>query len=421
MERKIRVMTISDIPLVPTGVGTQSKYFIEALLKTGKFQVTSLGGANNHPQLNPIIPSEEYGEDWVIYPVEGLGNPAVLRNAIRTIRPDILWFMSDPRFYGWLFEMEDEIRPLVPIVYYHVWDNYPYPSYNKPLYESCDVIATISKVTDDIVANVAPSVERRYLPHAVDTEIFKSFSDSQKEQLREQILQERKDSFVICWNNRNGRRKHAATLLYWFREFLDEVGEENATLILHTDPKDPQGPNLNYIIEELKLNNKQVLKSVEKVPMEILANLYNVSDLTINISDAEGFGLATLESLACETPILVNKTGGLQQQVESDEEVGVVGIGLEPDAKYIIGSQDIPFIYEDRLSKEKFLSSLRKFYNMSKDERKEMGENGRKHILKNYNFENFESSWVELMTNTYEKHGSWEERKNYKRWNLQVI
>ena len=36
----------------------------------------------------------------------------------------------------------------------------------------------------------------------------------------------------------------------------------------------------------------------------------------MNISDAEGFGLATLESLACETPIIVNMTGGLQEQVD---------------------------------------------------------------------------------------------------------
>ena len=38
-----------------------------------------------------------------------------------------------------------------------------------------------------------------------------------------------------------------------------------------------------------------------------------MSDVTVNISDAEGFGLATLESLSCATPIIVNMTGGLQE------------------------------------------------------------------------------------------------------------
>lgn len=36
--------------------------------------------------------------------------------------------------------------------------------------------------------------------------------------------------------------------------------------------------------------------------------MYNMSDVTVNISDAEGFGLSCLESLACEVPVIVNMT-----------------------------------------------------------------------------------------------------------------
>ena len=43
---------------------------------------------------------------------------------------------------------------------------------------------------------------------------------------------------------------------------------------------------------------------------------------------------------------------------------------------------------------------------------------GRRHVEKNYNFEKFEKSWVELMDKIIEEHGSWETRKNYKRWHL---
>ena len=50
-------------------------------------------------------------------------------------RPDVLWFMTDPRFYGWLWEIENEVRTHMPMVYYHVWDNYPYPHFNKPYYD----------------------------------------------------------------------------------------------------------------------------------------------------------------------------------------------------------------------------------------------------------------------------------------------
>ena len=66
--------------------------------------------------------------------------------------------MTDPRFWGWLWEIENEIRPLCPMVYHHVWDNFPAPYFNQDFYLSNDHIVTISKVTNEIVKTVAPEV-----------------------------------------------------------------------------------------------------------------------------------------------------------------------------------------------------------------------------------------------------------------------
>ena len=59
------------------------------------------------------------------------------------------------------------------------------------------------------------------------------------------------------------------------------------------------------------------------MPPDKLAEVYNAVDCTINISDAEGFGLATLESLSCGVPIIVNMTGGLPEQVTDGEKIGL--------------------------------------------------------------------------------------------------
>ena len=164
MNTKIKILTISDHPFAPSGVGTQTKYIIEALLKTGRYQVRSLGGAIKHDNYNPVR-TKEWEEDWVIYPVDGYGNQEIVRSIFRQEKPDIVWFMTDPRFWGWLWQIEHEIRALCPMVYYHVWDNYPFPTFNKKWYMSNDVVCTISKVTDDVVANVAPEVDRLSLIH----------------------------------------------------------------------------------------------------------------------------------------------------------------------------------------------------------------------------------------------------------------
>ncbi len=79
-DKKIKVLTLSDHPLLPSGVGTQTKYVIESLLKTGKFQVLSLGGAIQHPDYTPSK-TEEYGDDWIIMPVDGYGSAESVRQA----------------------------------------------------------------------------------------------------------------------------------------------------------------------------------------------------------------------------------------------------------------------------------------------------------------------------------------------------
>tara|TARA_R110000824_G_scaffold9947_1_gene44255 strand:+ start:198 stop:1328 length:1131 start_codon:yes stop_codon:yes gene_type:complete len=359
------------------------------------------------------IAVEPYGEDWRVVPVDGYGTPEMIRGVLQTEKPDILWFMTDPRFWGWLWQMENEIRPLIPMVYYHVWDNKPYPMFNRQFYLSNDFIATISKVTDDIIKNVTPEVNKKYIPHAVDSDIFKPASLEQIKKYRQDSLpEEDRDKVIFFWNNRNARRKQSGTLIFWFKEFLDKHDlHDKAQLIMHTDPKDIHGQDLNHIVEHLGLDKRQVLFSVNKVQPNELASIYNMVDCTINISDAEGFGLATLESLSCGTPIIVNMTGGLQEQITDGKDF--FGVPLLPASKAIIGSQHVPYIYEDRLDKDQFISAIHKIYSLTNAQRREIGMLGRKHVETNYGFEDFGRTWVKLMDKIHKTCGSWEDRQGY--------
>ena len=413
MSDKIKIFTISDHPLSPSGVGTQTKYIIEGMLKTGKYQFVSFGGAIKHPNYQPMK-TDEWGDDWMIWPVDGYGNQDQVRAMIDQQRPDILWFMTDPRFYTWLWSIENEVRSRVPMVYYHVWDNYPDPTFNRPYYLSNDHIACISKVTHNIVQNVAPEVASSHIPHAVDENIFKPLTPEDRKNQR--TARNLDDKFVCVWNNRNARRKQSGSLIYWFKDFLDKVGHDKAALIMHTDPKDVHGQDLEAIIHSLGLVNGEVLFSRNKVNMQDLALMYGMADITINISDAEGFGLATLESLSCGTPILVNMTGGLQEQVTDGENW--FGIGLEPSSKAIIGSQDVPFIYEDRLNGPEVVQALVDLYEMGPEKRSELGAAGRKWTQTQFNFETFVDRWDKLFTQINEDMGSYDDRQGYKSYEV---
>ena len=436
--KKIKILTISDHPLSPSGVGTQTKYFIAELLKTGNYQFISLGGAMKHQNYNPVK-VEEFGDDWTIYPVDGYGSKDLIRSVMRTQRPDMVWFMTDPRFYGWLWEIENEIRPLAPMVYYHVWDNFPYPTFNKCWYDSNDAVVTISKVTSDIVQTVSPGVKEKYIPHAVPEGIFSKISDKDRKNFRKDNFNIGDDDYLLFWNSRNARRKQSGSIIFWFNDFLKDFNskykDRKAILLMHTDPKDPHGQDLVAISDELGISGENFYLSTQKLPPQHLTLLYNAADATLGLSDAEGFGLSTFESLACGTPIIVTMTGGLQEQVTNIEnmsheyildrnsteppyKVYEHGIGLEPQSRAIIGSQEVPFIYEDRVNGTAAKDAMMKMYEMGKEKRAELGVAGQKHVNENYSFQQFVDSWKELVEELYDTCGSWDTRKNYKAWEL---
>jgi glycosyltransferase involved in cell wall biosynthesis len=425
--KKTKIMVLSDHPLSPSGVGTQTKYMIEALLKTGRYQFICLGGAMKHVDYSPVT-VDPYGKDFLIVPVDGYGNPEVVRSALRKEKPDILWFMTDPRFYEWLWEIEDEVRALVPMVYYHVWDNFPVPMYNKVYYDSTDYVVSISKVTEEIVKTCSPDNFGEHISHAVNSEYFKKITDKEQlkavEATKQQIYNSSTKSNnpkkkIFFWNNRNARRKQSGTLIWWFKEWLDKVGHDKAMLLMHTDARDQHGQDLPHIIQHLGLKDGQVLLSTNKVQPAELAVMYNAADYTINISDAEGFGLSTLESLACGTPIIVNMTGGLQEQVTNGSDW--FGWGIQPTSKSIIGSLQVPYIYEDRISQLDFEKIMNKALKQPKAKYNKMAEGGMKHVKDNFSFEKYEKQWVNFMDKVVRECGSWDTRKNYKRWHLMEV
>ena len=420
---KKKILVLSDHPLSPSGVGTQTKYFIEALLQTGRYKFICLGGAIKHEDYRPAK-VDPWGDDWIIYPTDGYGSDEIIRSVLQKEKPDVLWFMTDPRFYGWLWEIENEIRLNVPMIYYHVWDNFPSPSYNGQFYRSTDKVVAISKVTHQILKNTAPDVETEYLPHAVDPNHFRLIKDSESLEavtaIKDRLLNScppktyNKNKKIFFWNNRNARRKQSGTLIWWFKEFLDKVGHDKACLLMHTDARDPHGQDLPHIIEHLGVNDGQVFLSTAKVPPEELANMYNASDFTINISDAEGFGLSTLESLSCGTPIIVNMTGGLQEQVTNGTEW--FGVGLTPTSKAIIGSQDVPYIYEDYVDNKNVAKGIKKLYDMTRDKKakKALSDKVLNYATTQFAYQDTIDAWHESMIEAIK------EFPNKKRWSRET-
>jgi glycosyltransferase involved in cell wall biosynthesis len=312
-----------------SGVATMSKELVLGTIH--HFNWIQIAGSIKHPEFGKIIDmsksiQKETGiEDaqLKLYPMNGYGNPDILRQ-ILSMEKDInaIMHFTDPRQWLWLVSMENELRQNIPLVYYALWDDLPYPMYNQGHYRSCDLIMGISKQSNNLHKNVlgpySNKTKTTYVPHGINSEVFKPVLDIDPkfEEFRKKLLGDKKYDKIFLYNNRNIRRKMPGDLINSYKQFCDTLTKEEADrclLIFHTRPVDNSGTDIPAVHQAL-CPEYNIMYSTQKVSAQELNYLYNVVDVTLGISSAEGFGLATAESLMAGTPILVNVTGGLQDQ-----------------------------------------------------------------------------------------------------------
>ena len=405
--QKKKILMLSDHALSTSGVGCQSRHLINGLLEKGEWTVRQFGAALKHENMDVV----QVNEDFIIKPVEGFGTKDLLRQTLAMEKPDILFIFTDPRFFIWLFEMEDEIHQICPIVWWHVWDNHPYPTFNDPFYEATDVINCHSHMTYELLKDKHPG-KTHFIPHALPEDLhFPIENRAEIKRLRSQILgQDRKDHFVLFWINRNARRKRPGDLLWAWKLFSEEVkekyGKSDLTLLMHTDPRDMEGPNLFAVAEQMGIKDSVVFSN-DRISFEQINILHNISDCCINISYAEGFGLATLESMQIGNPIIATKTGGLTRQVVDHRDRSENGVALDVACKTLVGSQGVPYIYEDYASVEDIKNAMLKIYEMDSEERYELGQKAREYVLSEFGYQKTVDLWHDSLNDIAE---NWKER-----------
>ena len=146
-----------------SGIATMSRELVLGTLD--KYHWVQIGGAIKNPNTGQVMDLTQATKELIkkgqvkckdddvyvkIYPVDGYGSEDILYSVINIERPDAIMHFTDPRFWGWLYQLEHTLRKKMPLVYLSIWDDIPYPMYNRPFYESCDALFAISKQTHNI-------------------------------------------------------------------------------------------------------------------------------------------------------------------------------------------------------------------------------------------------------------------------------
>jgi glycosyltransferase involved in cell wall biosynthesis len=395
-----------------SGVGVQSRYMIQGLVATGRYSFRCFGGAVKHENYDTI----KVNDDFIVKPTNGFGDKNLMRMTLAMERPDVLLLFTDPRFFIWIWEMEDEVHQICPIAYNHLWDNPPWPEFNRVLYESTDLINCINHPTYEMVHQRFPD-KTNYVPHAVPKELFFPLPEADRPRLKQAILgKERLDHFIVLYVGRNARRKMPSDIILSFKQFLDALekkdGHRKASLVMHTDPMDPEGPNLHHVIDMLHMKD-HIVFSKDRIGFEQMNSLYNISDTLVNFSLNEGFGLPVLEMKMCEKPVIAIKTGGLTRQVEDHETGMQYGVGMDPEVRMMVGNQMVPYIFEDAVSHATLAKAFMTVYDMGPAERDRIGKLAREHALKHSDIGRMINDWDTSLTKLVD---DWRTGKRPPRW-----
>ena len=418
-ERK-KILLICDDIRVHSGIATVGR---EIVLQTAQhFNWAQIAGAVNHPDKGKIFDlstdsNKQTGltdSNVKLYPVDGYGNIETVRQLIKIEKPDALMLITDPRYFMWLFNAENEIRKDLPIIYLNIWDDYPAPLYNREFYESCDALLGISKQTVNInnivLGDKAENKIIKYLPHGLNHNIYRPLETTEELDAMEKIKMEMfgKDEvdFILFFNSRNIRRKQIPDTMWAFKMFLDGLPKEKADkcrFLLHTEKVHEAGTDLEAVVELLfKDYPNAITFSTSKIDTPRLNLLYNISDCQILLTSNEGWGLTLTEAMLAGNPIIANVTGGMQDQMRFEDENGKWftpspktpsnnsgkykkhgewAFPVYPACRSIQGSPITPYIWDDRCKPEDAADRIREVYDLGREKRKELGAKAREWCL----------------------------------------
>jgi len=196
-------------------------------------------------------------------------------------------------------------------IFYFPIDSIPRPK-DLDFLQRFDEIATFTEYGKNVVETIAPiKVQQKIkvITHGVSTKDFYKLPTEEAQSYKIKLFGE--DKFVFGTVNRNSARKDISTTILGFKKMMESnIPQEiknRFVLYCHCNPEDPAGPNLRLLLQRIGLEeNKNVFfpkKFNENKGFSVseLNTIYNIMDVFITTSTAEGWGLTLTEAMATET------------------------------------------------------------------------------------------------------------------------
>lgn len=151
------------------------------------------------------------------------------------------------------------------------------------------------------------------IPLGVDLETYYPM-DPLEARLRRGLPRELDETFIVGCVNRNQPRKRWDLLIKYFSNWVTSYELKNVMLFLHTAPTGDLGCDINQLAAYYGVADRLILAeppTMYGASEKRMAETYNCFDIAITTTQGEGFGLTTLEAMACGKPCIVPDWSGL--------------------------------------------------------------------------------------------------------------
>ncbi len=303
------VSVFSNSPGQPTGYGQATEALVNLLKRDGA-DVAALSNYG-HEGVNTTYKTK-YGD----IPIYSRGSEAYSNDvapahhkhwkAVNAKQPDLMITLYD------VWVLSGKAYDTIPIASWTPIDHNPVPpavllwlkkENVTPLAMSKFGLQQINKV----------GVEGHYVPHSIDTKVFKP-TDTIAGMPGQEFMGFEDDRFIVGMNAANKasgiiHRKAFGENMMAFAMLCRKYPD--AILYIHTDASSPHGWNLMALGQMLgipvdNLAFPDPLAYRYGMSQEMLAGIYSQMDVLLAPSYGEGFGVPTVEAQACGVPVIVS-------------------------------------------------------------------------------------------------------------------
>lgn len=383
-KRKLRVAWSSNWEHAPSGYGMQTKDIKKYFLASG-WDGSNLAMFNMHGMHSgKMIDSEGITQ----YPLmdHGAGSDALVNHS-KDFKPDVIIGLFDL----WIQNPQDlqqipaRFIPWVPI------DYDPVPKSILSNLRFANRIISMSKFGQKQLQNSGFS--STFIPHGVDTDIFKPLPKDQKLDIKRQMfahLGANPETFIWGMVAANKEfinpRKSFQQVMDAFKMFLQK--KPNSRLYIHTDPEFPGGFQLRQYADFLGITpylvypDKYMLKF--NTPKEKMNAIYNSFDVLLAPSSTEGFCIPIIEAQAAGIPVITHDWTAMSELIENGYngyKVKTLNKVFYPVGSYI-AFPDPKDLYDNML-------------HISNMKLETLGANGKDFVKKNYSWKHlWETKWL---------------------------